>query len=279
VGLAAFCSIAVLGTTAAQVDKRVSKALTVDEERFFLQPKDSFRECDVCPEMVVVPAGEFIMGSPEGEPGRRNWEGPQHKVRITRKFAVGKFEVSFAEWDACVAAGGCGYTPSDEGWGRGRLPVINVSWEKITQQYLPWLSRRTGHKPYRLLSEAEWEYVARAGTKTPFWWGSSISRRQANFERMDMRTVPVDSFAPNPWGLYNVHGNVWEWVQDCHNENYLGAPADGTAWTTGTCGSRMVRGGAAFYIGDMLRSAARLRWSTYYSTASFGFRVARTLRP
>src|SRR5262245_54618755 len=185
---------------------------------------ESFRDrlsdgqpCPDCPEMVVIPAGSFIVGSPSDEEGRSNLNPePQREVTIGRPFAIGKFEVTFAEWDACIAAGGCHYRPNDRGWGRGKQPVINVSWDQITEQYLPWLSRKTG-KTYRLPSEAEWEYAARGGSTTPFWWGSSISTDQANYNgdftygggpkgEYRQKPMPVDSFAPNPWGLYNVHG-------------------------------------------------------------------------
>jgi formylglycine-generating enzyme required for sulfatase activity len=204
--------------------------LTLAEERA-LKPKDSFKECDDCPEMIVVPAGEFMMGSPDTEEGRNEYEGPQHRVTISRPFAVGKFEVTFAEWDACVAALRCSHRP-EEIWKGGRQPVISVSWDDITREYLPWLNhkiRRGG--VYRLPTEAEWEYAARAGTTTAFWWGSTISTSQANYDgsfaygggpKGEYRQQPltVDSFAPNPWGLYNVHGNVWEWVQDCRIGDY-----------------------------------------------------------
>jgi formylglycine-generating enzyme required for sulfatase activity len=165
--------------------------------------------------------------------------------------------------------------------------VINVSWDEITQQYLPWLSRKTG-KTYRLLTEAEWEYVARADTATPFWWGSSIASSQANYDgnytygagskdEYRGKTVPVDSFKPNPWGLYNVHGNVWEWVQDCGNGSHNGAPTDGSAWTTGDCGHRVVMGGAWFDYPWGLRAASRGRYSTDDRSYGLGFRLARTL--
>jgi formylglycine-generating enzyme required for sulfatase activity len=183
--------------------------LSAAEEQV-LKPKDSFKECAQCPEMVVVPAGSFTMGSPDGEEGRIEEEGPQHRVTFGRSFGVGKFAVTFEEWDACVADSGCnGYMPSDEGWGRWRRPVINVSWDDA-KAYVRWLSRKTG-KSYRLLSEAEREYVTRAGTTTPFWWGASISTQQANYNGnyaygaeatgvSRRQTVPVDSFEPNPWG-------------------------------------------------------------------------------
>jgi formylglycine-generating enzyme required for sulfatase activity len=158
-----------------------------------------------------------------------------------------------------------------------------VSWNDITRQYLPWLSRKTG-KVYRLLTEAEWEYAARAGTSTPFWWGSSISPDQANYldgagYAPGPGTVPVDGYAPNPWGLYNVHGNVLEWVQDCWNGSYYGAPVDGSAWMSGNCSQRMLRGGFWKLLGASLRSANR-DWSTAsVRDSGLGFRVARTLAP
>ena len=198
-----------------------------------------------------------MMGSPPKEADRFDNEGPQHRVTIAKPFAVGKFEATFAEWDACVAAGGCKHRPGDKGWGRGKRPVFDVSWNDITEEYLPWLSRRTG-KAYRLLGEAEWEYVARAGTTTPYWWGSSDSTKKANYwgeGPFRGKTVPVDSFGPNPWGLYNVHGNVSEWVEDCWNENYDGAPSDGSARTTGDCSHRIRRGSSWEYPAIFLRAA------------------------
>jgi formylglycine-generating enzyme required for sulfatase activity len=197
--------------------------------------------------------------------------------------------VTFDEWDACVADGGCnGYKPNDEGWGRGRLPVINVSWSDA-KAYVAWLSRKTG-KSYRLLSEAEREYIARAGTTTPFWWGSSISTHQANYNgnyvynnglkgEYRQRTIPVDSFAPNPWGLYQVHGNVMEWVEDCWNDSYRGAPTDGSSWTSGNCNSHVLRGGAWDSLPQFLRSADR-RWDiTVRRFIIIGFRAGRALTP
>ena len=168
-----------------------------------------FRDCDQCPEMVVVLAGEFVMGSPPGEAGRMNTEGPQHAVTIAAPFAAGKYEVTFEEWDACVADGGCdGYRPDDAGWGRGRRPVINVSW-RDAEAYAAWLSSKTGHD-YRLPSEAEWEYAARAGTTTPFWTGQTISDTQANFSLR--QSAEVGAYPPNPWGLHEMNGNVAEFV-------------------------------------------------------------------
>jgi formylglycine-generating enzyme required for sulfatase activity len=254
-----------------------------------LKPMDSFTECDSCPEMVVVPAGSFTMGSPGGEAARGVEEGPQHTVTFAHPFAVGRFAVMFAQWDACVAGGGCnGYKPDDAGWGRGRMPVILVSWDDA-KAYVAWLSRKTG-KPYRLLSEAEREYVTRAGTTTPYWWGSSISSEQANYDRdtwdgdsvvryYPKETVPVDSFAPNPWGLYQVHGNVYDWVEDCYHDRYDGAPSDGSAWTAGDCTQRVLRGGGWSLEPSYLRSAARHRmpFASEIHPDDAGIRVARTL--
>jgi formylglycine-generating enzyme required for sulfatase activity len=188
-----------------------------------------FQDYEGGPEMVVVPAGTFQMGSPQTEEGHDNDEDPQHPVTFANPFAVGRFAVTFDQWNACAAEGGCnGYRPDDNGWRRGQRPVINVSWNDA-KAYVDWLAKKTG-RPYRLLSEAEWEYVARARSTTAFWWGDSISTNQANFNgnyrypthglstakeikgEYRQRTTPVNSFDPNPWGLYQVHGNVWEWT-------------------------------------------------------------------
>jgi formylglycine-generating enzyme required for sulfatase activity len=239
-----------------------------------LRPKDTFRDCaEICPEMVVIPAGSFTMGSPASEQYRFDNEGPQHQVRIGASFAVGKFSVTFDEWDACVSNGGCEYSPKDMGWGRGRRPVINVSWEDA-KAYVAWLSRKTG-KSYRLLTEAEREYVTRAGTTTPYWWGASISKDQANYDSHE--TVPVDSFKANPFGVYNVHGNVWEWVEDCWHDSYAGAPNDGSAWTSGSCEYRTLRGGAWNDRPRDRRAADRFRYHPDLRIDDLGFRVARSL--
>jgi formylglycine-generating enzyme required for sulfatase activity len=248
---------------------------------------ERFKDFDAGPEMVVVPAGSFRMGSFGSEEGRTLAEGPPHEVRFAKPFAVGCFAVTFDEWDACVADSGCdNYQPKDQGWGRGNRPVINVSWNDA-KAYVAWLSKKTG-KPYRLLSEAEWEYVARAGTTTAFWWGNSISTSQANYNgnssyersakgEFRQRTVPVNSFEPNGWGLYQVHGNVWEWTEDCFNHNYNNAPADGSAWATGDISHRAVRGGSWNDAPVGLRSAYRFGFTTDDRNGDLGFRVARTL--
>jgi formylglycine-generating enzyme required for sulfatase activity len=208
------------------------------------------------PEMVSIPAGAFLMGSNSlGDSSFLKWEQPLHSVNVPG-FAIGKYEVTFAEWDACVADDGCTHTPGDEGWGRGNPPVINVSWNDA-QQYVAWLSRKTG-KPYRLPSEAEWEYAARAGTTAAYSTGEGLGRDRANYgsaydSEIDPtvlvgRTRPVGSYAANPWGLYDVHGNVDELVEDCWSlmNNYSDTPTDGSAYAQkfGNCSSRVVRGGS-----------------------------------
>jgi formylglycine-generating enzyme required for sulfatase activity len=252
----------------------------------------SFKDCPDCPEMVVIPAGSVTIGSPESEPERVVSEGPQHEVKIAAPFAAGKFAVTFAEWDACTKDGGCGgYKPSDEGWGRGDLPVINITW-KDAKAYVAWLSKKTG-KEYRLLSEAEFEYVARAGTTTPFWWGQTIEPALANYDgakepykgggaKGDFRkkTVSVSEFKPNPWGLYQVLGNVWQWTEDCWIGNYASAPADGSARTVSGCNQRTLRGGSWAAEPRDLRAAARYGDSASGFRFSWaGLRVARTLTP
>jgi formylglycine-generating enzyme required for sulfatase activity len=250
--------------------------LTAAREHALL-PGDSFRECATCPEMVVAPAGSFVMGSPASEYGRGGNEGPQHTVIFAQAFAVGRFAVTFDEWDACVADGGCGrYSPPDQGWGRGRRPVTSVSLSDA-KGYLAWLSHKTG-AIYRLPSEAEREYVARAGTTTPYWWGLTISPDQANYGGSVKQSVPVDSFLPNPWGLYQVHGNVSEWTNDCLHDNYVGAPTDGSAWTEPECDVPIRRGGSMGSPPIALRSAARgFRAHPEDREPYLGFRVVRVL--
>ena len=233
----------------------------------------AFRDCPECPEMLVIPSGTFMMGSPASEADRRSDEGPQRQVTVRAPLAVGRFEVTFAEWDACVAAGGCSHRPGDGGWARGNRPVIDVSWNDA-QQYVVWLSRRTGQR-YRLLTEAEWEYAARAGTTTPWHTGGSIGPSQAVFG--SSRTERVGSRPENRFGLHDMHGNVWEWVEDCYRDSYAGAPSDASqAVTTGDCATRVLRGGSWSNTPQGLRSADRSRGQPGNRGNFYGFRVART---
>jgi formylglycine-generating enzyme required for sulfatase activity len=241
------------------------------------QPGRVFRDCPGCPEMVWLPRGEFDMGEAIAA------DGPVHRVRIDYALAAGRYEITFAEWDACVVAGGCRRRPEDAGWGRGRQPVINVSWSD-TQQFVAWLSAKTG-KRYRLLSEAEWEYAARAGTQTRFWWGDEAGRNHENCYNCGSRwdghqAAPVGSFAANAFGLYDVLGNVSEWVEDCYHLSYRDAPTDGSAWTQSCANDsrdeRVMRGGAWQYPAALTRSAFRTRFSNGYYDFRIGFRIART---
>jgi formylglycine-generating enzyme required for sulfatase activity len=252
--------------------------LSLPNERA-LKPGNSFKECaQDCPEMLVIPGGSFTMG------GRTSDEQPQHTVTFTRPFAVSKYEVTFADWDACVTGGGCnGYKPTDQRWGRDQHPVINVNWDDA-QAYVSWLSLVTG-KTYRLLTEAEYEYATRAGTTTAYPWGDDIGKNNANCNGCgskwdNQQTAPVGSFAPNKFGLYDMVGNVWEWTEDCVHANYNSAPADGSAWLDvngGDCSNRSLRSGSWFNTPDLLRSAGRFGGASGSRDRDLGFRVGRTL--
>jgi formylglycine-generating enzyme required for sulfatase activity len=243
----------------------------------FVFPGGSFRDCSECPEMVLVPAGKFMMGSDDGDPD----EKPVHEVIIERSFAVGKFEVTFADWETCAAEGGCANnkTPNDLGWGKGKHPVINVSWSDA-KEYMAWLTGKTG-KEYRLLTEAEWEYAARAGKFTMYAFGDTISRQHAQFS--DRKTTETGSLPANAFGLHDTHGNVSEWVEDCYKGSYDAAPSDGSAVLLARVRSllsrcdRIVRGGSWQSGPDDLRLTNRTGLSPDSRDNDIGFRVARTL--
>ena len=245
------------------------------------KPGHRIRDCAACPDLVVVPAGSYRMGSPRDEEGRYEDEGPRHEVTIPRPLAVGVYEVTFGEWEACRRDGGCSHRPDDRGWGRVNRPVITVSWEDA-RQYVRWLSRKTGER-YRLLSESEWEYVARAGTTTRFNWGDEVGYSRANCAGCGSRwdsnqTSPLGSFSPNAFGLYDVHGNVWEWVEDCWHGTFRGAPSDGSAWTAqGDCNQRVMRGGSLMSPPRNTRSAIRGKNNSNLRHHQIGFRVVREL--
>ena len=247
---------------------------------------ESFRDCPDCPQMVSIPAGSFMMGSPSSEVNRDDSEGPQRRVTVPA-FAAGKYEVTWAEWDRCVAAGGCVSLEAD-GFGGGSRPVTNVSWIEAVA-YTQWLSSRTG-KTYRLLSEAEWEYAARAGTSSTYWWGGSARHEYANYGKDTccdglasgsdrwVNTSPVGSFPANNFGLHDMHGNVYELVQDCFEDSYsAGQPSNGSAYQGGLCSDRVIRGGSWNSNPRYLRSADRDGDAPAGRSSDFGFRVARTL--
>jgi formylglycine-generating enzyme required for sulfatase activity len=225
-----------------------------------------FRDCPECPEMVVLPVGESIRLAS----GR--------DVTISAPYAVGKFEVTFDEWDACASQGGCKHRPDDRGWGRGRQPVMHVSWDDA-QAYVAWLSRKTD-KAYRLLSEAEWEYAAQARTGREA--KVSPAAGEANCRGCSSRwdgkqTAPVGSFPADRFGLHDMLGNVWEWTADCWNDSHAGAPPDGSARLSGNCSRRVIRGGSWNSNSEQSRSANR-NWNSAIDRLDLiGFRVARTL--
>ena len=227
-----------------------------------------FRDCADCPEMVVIPPGNYMMGG-------------SRAISIPRTYAVGKFEVTFAQWDACVSAGGCTHNPSDQGWGRGSRPVMNVSWADA-KQYTAWLTQKS-RKSYRLLTDAEWEYAARAGTTTAYYWGDGYAEicQYASVDKGGNgcgtnKTSPVGERRPNAFGLHDMLGNVWEWTEDCWNASVDGVPTDGSARTTGECSVRVLRGGSWLDYPDSARSVFRYWSSVGFRYGNFGFRVART---
>ncbi|MGD9966154.1 MAG: SUMF1/EgtB/PvdO family nonheme iron enzyme [Hyphomonadaceae bacterium] len=237
-------------------------------------PGYTFADCSGCPEMVVVAGGLFMMGSPDNEPGRGRDEGPRHEVSLA-PFAIAKYEVTFAQWDACLAGGGCnGYSPPDGGWGRGDRPVTGVSWEDA-QSYLNWLNGQVGGLRYRLASEAEWEYAARAGQSDAYAFGARVTATQATFRAR--QTTPVGAHAANAFNLYDMHGNVGEWVEDCYAANYDLAPIDGVAVQSDECRRRVYRGGGYNDQAPVLRAAARRSGEPGARTQGIGFRVVRTL--
>ena len=256
---------------------------------------DVFQDCTNCPEMVLIPSGTFRMGCLSGDDDCYGDELPVHEVSI-QSFALSKHEVTFAQWDTCVAAGSCGgYSPIDQDWGRGNRPVISVSWEDA-KSFIAWWSEVTGHA-YRLPTESEWEYAARAGSVTKYHFGNAESQlcRYANHADRDSiwdwrnkacsdphfgETSPVGRYEPNQFGLYDMLGNVWEWVEDCWKDSYAGPPSDGSAWLGGNCDERVLRGGSWRADPRNVRSANRFKYNSgarYFN--EFGFRVARTLTP
>jgi formylglycine-generating enzyme required for sulfatase activity len=224
--------------------------------------------------MVRVPAGKYSMGSDRDRPD----EKPRHEVQFARPFAIGVFEVTLAEWDACLREGACRFSPG--GGSDGRLPASNLSWDDA-QEYVAWLSKKTGRE-YRLPTEAEWEYAASGGRATAYWWGDEAGKGNANCSDCGSNwdgqgPAPVGSFQPNPFGLYDVHGNLWEWAMDCANPSYKGAPTDGSAWLRGDCIVRVLRGGSWNLGSEYMRRTRRNHYDRDVRYYLHGFRVARPL--
>ncbi len=287
----------------------VAPALATDH------PERAFKECPDCPDMVAIPAGGFVMGSPAREPGRFDSEGPQHHVSI-RAFALGKYEVTSAEFLKFLGETGYQPAPCDPrlymqwrspGGGRAfppspadseppRWPAVCLDWHDA-EAYIAWLNGKAKAErpalaskpgPYRLPSEAEWEYAARGGTATARWWGDALGKDNANCNgcgsAFDFDTLSdVDNFKSNPFGLYGMLGNVWQWTADCWHPSYVGAPSDGRAWTGGACDRHVIRGGAWNNLPVFIRSAARsgasadIKGNEYDYSSLSGFRVARDM--
>jgi formylglycine-generating enzyme required for sulfatase activity len=300
------------GPVAASFPDQCHAPLTAAQERG-LKPKDSFRECENCPEVVVVPAGSFAMGSPETEQGRSSDEGPQHVVTIGRPFAVGKLHVTVDQFVAFLAENGVTSKYAADcqhvAWRYGDFnfvkdgphPAVCLSWEDA-QAYVEWLAKKT-HKPYRMLTEAEWEYAARGQTQPGiyprFWFGDDekglcrygnvfdlpIATR-LNWQRLGADcsdgyayTSPAGHYQPNAFGLYDMFGNAWQWTADCYHDSYKGAPASGSAWLDGNCSGHVLRGSSWFGFPKSFRSAMRSWGSAEARKDDLGFRVARTLAP
>ena len=230
--------------------------------------------------IVSIPAGSFMMGCSASDNQCASDEKPRHRVNV-RSFKLMESEVTFAMWDACVSAGGCSYKPSDSGWGRGDRPVVNVSYDDIIKQFIPWLNRSTG-QTFRLPSEAEWEYAARAGSDTKYSWGNNVGNSMANCDGCgsqwdNKQTAPVKRFSANQFGLYDMHGNVWEWTADCSNSNYKEAPSNGSAWTRGDCRWRVLRGGSWNSKPGNIRASNRYWNFTDYRWDDGGFRLAQDM--
>jgi formylglycine-generating enzyme required for sulfatase activity len=281
ISLTALVGLATTGASAQRglsnspsADRPSSSDAVVAQRDAALEPGETFRDCADCPELVVVPPGDFVMGSSETP-----YEKPERTITIKKPFAIGRREVTFAEWDQCADAGACKHRPDDHGWGRGDRPVINVAWDD-TKLFVGWLSQKTGQK-YRLPSEAEWEYAARAGTKTPFWWGRDLGTGRAQCDTCGSPTtrqiVATGSFRPNGFGLYDTSGNAAEWVEDCWNDNYKNAPKDAVAWISGDCRLRVLRGGNFLSKATEVRSSSRFRYDVDVRYYANGFRIVRDL--
>jgi len=270
--------LAEVAVTEAKRQASAAKAKAKAQKKRFLEGH-TYRINEINFRVRGVPAGSFQMGSNNGDSFSQN--EPVHQVAV-QSFFIQEHEVTFDLWDACVLAGGCSHKPDDEGWGRGKRPVVNVSYNNITQQFIPWVSQATG-KRFRLPSEAEWEYAARAGSTTEYSWGNGwdCSLARHGYVTFDKRcgaqrsTDPVKSYSPNAFGLFDMHGNVEELAQDCWNDSYNGAPSNGRVWTSGDCTRRVLRGGSWYSWPFNMRSATRSPQSLYMSDERSGFRLVQ----
>ena len=235
-----------------------------------------FKECAECPEMVVIPPGNFTMGRDDG----KSVETPAVPVAVLKSFAMSRYEITWDEWLACVEAGTCTQVPDDHEWGRGQQPIMNITWQDAND-YARFLTEKTG-QAYRLPTEAEWEYAARAGTETHFFWGDAAGTYNANCRKCGTPwdgkgNAPVGTFKPNPFGLHDMNGNVWEWMQDCWNPTHDGAPTIARARTDGDCERRVIRSGSWYYIPRLMAATYRDRHPANLFSYNIGIRVVRDL--
>ena len=235
------------------------------------------KDCETCPTMISLPGGKFTMGSSSGDPS----EKPPHPVSIGTGFAIGKYEVTVEQWNACATAGDCPHIADDANRFPKNSPIRDVSWDDA-QKYVKWLSKVSGHA-YRLPTEAEWEYAARGGTSTTYWWGDQMRKGTANCKDcgdpwQPDSPAPAGSFAPNPYGLYDMNGSVWEWVSDCWHNSYKGAPADGHTWAEQDCRVRVIRGGSWREGASYMPSSTRFKYDANVRHSQNGFRVLRELK-
>ncbi|SRR6266571_1223502 len=311
--MAALCGLVILLAKTTALGQLAPSATVNDLQR--LAAGTVFRDCADCPEMVVIPPGRFAMGSPHSEAERYADEGPVHSVAISGRFGVGRYEVTKGQFARFVQERGYSASRGCYVWNGNNIeqdaskdwrnpgfrqtdtePVVCVNWDDA-KAYAQWLTQKTG-KPYRLLTEAEWEYAARAGRQESRPWGDNPNEgcRYANVADYSTKTgvpgaggwvvhhcsdgraytAPVGSYRPNAFGLYDMIGNAWEWTEDCWNDNYAGAPSDGSAWASGNCGLHVLRGGSWHNDSHIARSAFRGRYDTRFRRDNHGFRVART---
>jgi formylglycine-generating enzyme required for sulfatase activity len=234
------------------------------------------RDCQSCPALVALPAGTFTMGNNASDPSER----PVHQVTLDAPFAIGKFEITVQQWNACVTANGCPRVEQAPGTSPS-APMRDVSWDDA-QQYVKWLGLISG-QPYRLPTEAEWEFAARGGTATPYWWGQQMAKGKANCKECGQpwssdRPANAGSFPANPYGLHDTSGSVWEWVADCWHNNFKDAPADGSAWDEPNCRVRVIRGGSWREGAAYMVTSTRFRYDAGVRQSQNGFRVARSLQ-
>ncbi|WER44987.1 formylglycine-generating enzyme family protein [Cupriavidus sp. WKF15] len=263
-------------TQPSRAGSTAAGAVNTGSERKPVEVKGEIHDCPVCPVLVSLPAGSFTMGSNASDPA----EKPAHHVTISQPFAIGRYEVTVEQWNACVDTGGCDRIATVANSAKS-APIRDVSWDDA-QQYVAWLSKTTG-KTYRLPTEAEWEYAARGGTASAFWWGDQMRKGTANCKDCGdpwNQDAPanVGSFAANPFGLYDVNGSVWEWVRDCWHSSYKNAPVDGRSWEEASCGARVIRGGSWREGASYMVSSTRFKYSASVRQSQNGFRVARDVK-